>query len=383
MPERYVGLLSGTSMDGIDAVVAEFETPTAHILAQRTLAFPEPVTEALDQARNDPDRFPAARLARLDALLGDAFAAAALEVIEAAGIAAGQIRAIGSHGQTILHRPDDVPPTTLQIGDPHRIAARTGLVTVADFRRSDLAAGGQGAPLAPLFHREQLFSAEENRVVLNLGGIANISILPASGGVGGFDTGPANCLLDAWYRRHHSGRFDPAGSWAASGTVDSAWLNVLLADGYFARPAPKSTGIEYFSPAWLDARLPAGSDRRPADVQATLMELSAQSIAGAIAGLPAAQRPQQIIVCGGGVHNQTLMGRLAKLVRPARLDSSARFGLDPDHIESLLFAWLARERLAGRPILSGPVTGAARPILAGSVVRPGDGTARTVKSLMD
>ena len=370
-------------MDGIDAVVAEFNNAGARILAQRTLPFPEPVVEALERARSDPDSFPAAGLARLDALLGEAFATAALEVIDAAGLAPAQVRAIGSHGQTILHRPDEVPPATLQIADPHRIAARTGIVTVADFRRSDLAAGGQGAPLAPLLHHKLLSSLEENRVVLNLGGIANISILPGSGGVRGFDTGPANCFLDFWYRCHHSGRFDSAGCWATTGKVDPDWLSTLLADDYFARPAPKSTGIEYFSPMWLESRLPAWAALRPADIQATLMELTAQSIANAIAALPQDERPVRVVACGGGVHNQALMQRLSELLQSTPLDSSARFGLDPDHIESLLFAWLARERLALRPLSTGPVTGAGQPVMAGSVVVPAEGTSPGGRSLTE
>ncbi|MFW5816363.1 MAG: anhydro-N-acetylmuramic acid kinase [Wenzhouxiangella sp.] len=367
MAERYIGLISGTSMDGIDAVLADFEPQPPRVLAQHTAEFTPPVRAELDALRRDPTRFPALRLVRLDAALGDAFAAAALKVMDQAGLRAADIRAIGSHGQTVLHDPDQQPPTTQQIGDAHRIAAQTGVLTVADFRRADLAVGGQGAPLAPLLHEALLASATENRAVINLGGIANLTVLPAAGGVTGFDTGPANCLLDLWYRAHHSGRFDASGAWAACGQADGQWLDTLLADEYFARPAPKSTGIEYFSPGWLGARLPDWAHERPADVQATLVEVAAQSIANALNKLPEDQRPQRLIACGGGVHNLALMERLQALVHPVRVCSSAEHGLDPDQVEALLFAWLARERLEGRPVPTGPVTGARNPILAGAL----------------
>ncbi|MEE4295905.1 MAG: anhydro-N-acetylmuramic acid kinase, partial [Wenzhouxiangella sp.] len=230
MSSYFVGLISGTSMDGIDAVVADFETGKPRVVAAETLAFTEEIRAELEAARRDPYSFPAGRLTRLDARLGDAFAQAALRVIERAGLEPADITAIGSHGQTILHDPDHSPPSTLQIGDPHRIAALTGIVTVADFRRADLAAGGQGAPLAPLLHQAMLASPNENRIVLNLGGIANLTLLPADGEVSGFDTGPANCLMDEWFRQHHHQRFDRNGDWAATGRVDEAWLHQLLQD---------------------------------------------------------------------------------------------------------------------------------------------------------
>lgn len=367
MAEFYIGLISGTSMDGIDAVLADFENQPPCMIARHTAEFGQAVAAELDVLRQDPARFPALRLARLDATLGDAFAAAAQQVMDQAGLSSADIHAIGSHGQTVLHDPDHQPPTTLQIGDPHRIAAQTGVPTVADFRRADLAVGGQGAPLAPLLHQALLASPDENRAVLNLGGIANLTILPASGEVSGFDTGPANCLLDHWYRTHRAGRFDTRGGWAASGQADPQWLAALMGDQYFARPAPKSTGIEYFSPAWLDARLPGWAHERPADIQATLLEMTVESIAGALTGLPVEHRPDRVIACGGGVHNQALMQRLGDRIHPARLCSSAAHGLDPDHVEALLFAWLARERLASRPLPTGPVTGAREAILAGVV----------------
>ena len=370
MAEFYIGLISGTSMDGIDAVLCDFSPHPPAILAARTLAFEPGQRAMLDRLRQDPEHFPATELAQLDALLGDAFAAAALAVLGDAGLEAAQIMAIGSHGQTVLHRPEANPPHTLQIGDPNRIAAATGILTIADFRRADLAAGGQGAPLAPLIHQALLSDPDENRVVVNLGGIANISVLPARGGVSGFDTGPANCFLDLWYRRHHAERFDAAGAWAAGGRPDLNWLAQLLADPYFRLPPPKSTGIEYFSPSWLTRRLPDWAGQRPANVQATLLEFSVLSIAQAIESLPLEDQPQHLIACGGGVHNSHLMQRLAERLEPLPVVSSASLGLNPDHVEALLFAWLARERLAERTLATPSVTGASGPILAGVIISP-------------
>ena len=357
-------------MDGIDVAVCDFGAHPPAILAARTVAFRPAVRAMLDQLRRDPDHYPSADLARLDAVLGEAFAAAAMAVLADTGRHASEIIAIGSHGQTALHRPEARPPHSLQIGDPNRIAAATGILTVADFRRADLAAGGQGAPLAPLLHQALLADPQENRVVVNLGGIANLSILPARGGVSGFDTGPANCLLDHWYRQHHDGRYDRNGAWATSGRCDADWLARLLDDAYFGQAPPKSTGIEYFSPAWLADHLPAWAHERPADIQATLLELSAASIARAIQSLPAEHRPARVIACGGGVHNARLLQRLGDSLGSVPVVSSATLGLDPDHIEAMLFAWLARERLAGRPLPTPSITGSRHAVLAGVVCQP-------------
>lgn len=371
MAEYYIGLISGTSMDGIDAVLCDFSIAPPSVIAAGTLAFDSAQRELLDRLRADPDRFPAAEAARLDGLLGDAFATAALTLLERAGVAAHAVSAIGSHGQTVLHRPDAHPPFTWQIADPYRIAAASGILTVADFRRADLAAGGQGAPLAPLIHQALLASADENRVVVNLGGIANITILPAAGGVRGFDTGPANCFLDLWYRRHHDGRFDHAGAWAASGQADPGWLSTLLEDDYFGKRPPKSTGIEHFSTRWLDQRLPDWAASRPADVQATLLEFTAVSVADAIRRLPSGEAPKRVIACGGGAHNRHLLARLSiALNHEVPVCCSADLGVDPDHIEAILFAWLARERLARRRLATPAITGARGPVLAGTLFHP-------------
>ncbi len=370
MSEHFVGLLSGTSMDGIDAVLCDFATRPPRIIAARTEHYSPDLRVLLDRMRENPDSLPVADLAELDGLLGDAFANAVIELLAESGLAASDVHAIGSHGQTVLHRPEACPPHTLQIGDPHRIAARTGIRTVADFRRADLAAGGQGAPLAPLIHQVLLASSDENRVVVNLGGIANITVLTDHGDVRGFDTGPANCFVDLWYRQHQAGSFDRNGAWAASGRVDSDWLSTLLDDPYFSRQPPKSTGIEYFNAAWLTSRLPSWAHSRPADIQATLLALSIETLAQAILDLPADQQPAQIIVCGGGVHNAELIRRLKDRLGDRPIASSASFGLDPDFVEAILFAWMARERLTGRPLATPSITGSHQPVLAGVVFEP-------------
>ncbi|MBY6204684.1 anhydro-N-acetylmuramic acid kinase [Halomonas denitrificans] len=357
-------------MDGIDAVAVRFDGRStdlrAELLAGRTLAYPEGLRADLDALRADPDAFPAARLAALDAAVGDAFANAAEALVAESGLARSAIRAIGSHGQTVLHRPDADRPHTVQVGDPSRIAAALGVDVIADLRRADVAAGGQGAPLAPLLHRALLHRPGERRAVVNLGGIANVTRLDADGAVSGFDTGPASCFLDDWYRAHHpcGARFDEGGAWASGGRVDEALLARLLDDPYFHRTPPKSTGIEYFSPAWLRARLPADAERRPADIQATLAEFSAASLAAALAEIA----PERILVCGGGVHNPDLIGRVRqRLASDVELESTTRHGLNADFVEATLVAWLAREFVEGRPVDTPPITGAGRPVRLGAL----------------
>ncbi len=368
----FVGLISGTSMDGIDAVVADFSHQQPHILAADTFAFTPELRQQLDQVRADPDHFPTARLALLDAQFGEKLAEAASRIIEQSGMKPSAIAAIGSHGQTVLHRPDAQPPHTLQIGDPTRIVERTGCIVVADFRRADLAAGGQGAPLAPLLHHALLADDEENRLVVNLGGIANVTVLPGDGGVSGFDSGPANCYLDLWYRRHHAdpkdGRYDADGAWARTGAIKQNFLEKLLKDTYLQRTPPKSTGIEYFSPSWLDQQLPPDAATRPADIQATLAEFSAVSLARSVQEF-VPFHPDRILVCGGGVHNADLMKRIQQQLGGIPMDTTAPYGIDPDHVEALLFAWLARERMTGSPVNSSSITGASRPVELGAIYR--------------
>ncbi len=368
-------------MDGIDAVAVDLAGGQVDVLAALTAPFEPDLARRLDRVRSNPDHFPVAAAAELDAVLGEAFAQAALHVIDRSGLQPADFLAVGCHGQTLLHRPDPPFPHTVQIGDPWRIANRTGLTTVADFRRADLAVGGQGAPLAPLLHQAVFQVEDEDRLVANLGGIANLTVLPAGGGLLGFDTGPANCYLDLWYRRHHHdrhhnghhnrhhNRYDGGGAWAASGEVNTALLASLLDEPYFALPWPKSTGIEHFNPHWLDQRLARHPNLPPVDIQATLCELSARTLARAIDQLDGV-KPARLILCGGGIHNHDLVNRLRAHLDGLQVETSARHGLDPDQVEAILFAWLARQRLIRQPIATSPVTGASADPLLGTLFEP-------------
>ncbi len=369
-PALFLGLISGTSADGIDAALVRFEgSGTAlrcELVQGRTYRWPEPTRAALIALGQGGDAPSLDEVGRLDALTGIHFAEAALRLLAEAGVPARGVRAIGSHGQTIRHRPHADPPFTWQIGDGNVIAERSGIDTVADFRRRDVAAGGHGAPLMPAFHAALLGSPDEDRAVLNLGGIGNFTLLPRAGGppVRGFDTGPANALMDAWCERHTGAAFDAGGAFAAQGQADQALLARLLDDPWFALPPPKSTGREQFHLAWLEARLQAGT-ASPADVQATLLELTAATIADALrVNQPDTRR---VLVCGGGVHNARLMARLAAWMPQVQVESTARHGLDPDFVEAMGFAWLARETLAGRPGNLPAVTGAKGPRVLGTV----------------
>ncbi|GHE44564.1 anhydro-N-acetylmuramic acid kinase [Vulcaniibacterium thermophilum] len=367
----YLGLMSGTSADGIDAALVAFAADGAcRLLAGRTFPW-DAATRAQLLALGQGGHVDSLdEIGTLDVAIGEAFAQAALRLLAQAGVAREAVRAIGSHGQTIRHRPhgaahDGRHPFTWQLGDAHVIAERTGIATVADFRRRDVAAGGHGAPLVPAFHAALLHDAGEDRAVLNLGGIANFTLLPAHGEVRGFDTGPANALLDAWCVRHLGHPYDKDGAFAAEGLVDAALLVRLLDDPWFAKAPPKSTGREHFHLDWLEARL--RGDERPQDVQATLLELTAVSVADALRRTQPQTR--RVIACGGGVRNPQLMRRLAAHLDGIALDSSAPYGLDPDFVEAMAFAWLARQCLLGRPGNLASVTGAAGPRVLG-VVHP-------------
>lgn len=353
----YLGLISGTSADGIDAVLASFD-PAPRLRASLTARYPDPLRRRiLDLAQGD-GMIALDELGALDVEIGRAFAAAAKRLLADSSVTVSRVSAIGSHGQTVRHRPVAGTPYTLQLGDPNVIAETTGIVTVADFRRRDVAAGGHGAPFAPAFHRAMLGQGGATRVVLNLGGIANITVLPADAGAAiiGFDTGPANCLLDAWAEKHLDRSVDAGGDFAASGRVDAALLARMLDDGYFRLPPPKSTGREVFHTAWLAQHL-EGVRIDPRDVQATLVALTARTVADAVRSHAA--DASEVLACGGGVHNPVLMAALAAALSPIPVHSIAKRGIDPDFVEAMLFAWLARERLTERPAVDvARVTGA-------------------------
>ena len=351
----YLGLISGTSADGIDVALVSFEQGLPRLRAALTHPWPAALRERVLALAQDLTAFNLDTYGRLDVAVGRHFADAAQALLETNAIARSAVRAIGSHGQTVRHRPGGEAPFTLQIGDPTVIAETCGIDVVADFRRADVAAGGQGAPLLPAVHAMLLGQSGTTRVVLNLGGIANITVLGPEGQVLGFDTGPANGLLDAWCLEQRGENFDRDGAFAAAGDVDAPLLEALLTDPYFALAPPKSTGREHFHLAWL-LRQPRVPLLAPADVQATLLELTAHTVADAIEAHAAAAT--EVLVCGGGVHNSRLMERLAEWLAPRRVVSTAVYGIDPDYLEATAFAWLARQRVLGQPGNLPSVTGA-------------------------
>ncbi len=360
--------MSGTSVDAVDGVLATFDGDGADAPV-RTLAFasrPMPASlraELLALQQCGPNELARAALATV--ALTDLYAQVARTLLDAAGD--GPVTAIGAHGQTVRHRPE--LGYTLQLIDGARLAEHSGCTTIVDLRSADVAAGGQGAPLVPAFHALAFASPLRRRAVVNVGGIANVSLLPAGGGtVTGFDTGPGNLLMDAWCERHLGQPFDRDGAWAAAGRIDDALLARLLADPYFALPPPKSTGRDLFTVAWLDRLLAAHAATvtlapSATDIQATLAELTAETVAQACLRFQA----DECRVCGGGAHNTHLMHRLAARMAPADVSSTAALGVDPGAVEALAFAWLARERLAGRPGNLPAVTGARGPRILGAV----------------
>jgi anhydro-N-acetylmuramic acid kinase len=386
--ERFVGLISGTSADGIDAALLRISSPTAQpagaepgassaltmeVEASLTRAYPAAMRSAV-LALFQPGDNEIDRLGELDRALGEAFAETALSLLARQGLAPADVRAIGSHGQTVRHRPGRGEPGrlgfTLQIGDPHTIAERTGITTVADFRRRDVAAGGEGAPLVPAFHRACFAVAGERRAVLNLGGIANLTLLDGEQLLAGFDTGPANALLDHWAERHLGTPCDRGGAWAAQGRVIPELLDQMLSDPYFQRRGPRSTGREHFNSQWLYQWAPLLDTHAAVDVQATLAELSAKSIAQALAA--ATFNPHTVLVCGGGVHNADLLERLrANLAWGPRVCSCAEAGMDPDALEAAAFAWLAYRCLSGQSGNAPQVTGAAGERILGAICHAG------------
>lgn len=367
MPEYYIGLMSGTSMDAIDAALVDLSGRHPAVRDHLSAPLPAKLRERLITAAQG-GTLTLAQLSELDIRVGELFADATLALLQRSAVAAEQVRAIGSHGQTVYHRPDGPCPTSVQIGDPNLIAERTGITTIADFRRRDMAAGGQGAPLAPALHEAVFRLSDRNRVVVNIGGIANITLLPANPlhPASGFDTGPGNGLMDAWIKKQQRKNKDDRGRWAASGEVDEDLLGKMLKDRYFHKTPPKSTGREYFNLAWLEKILKHHKKRLLGkNVQATLCELTAKTLSDAI--LQYAPDTDEVLVCGGGAHNLALMLRLQLLMGDIRVVSTAEFGIDPDYVEAIAFAWLAKQTLLGRAGNLPAVTGARHKVVLGGI----------------
>jgi len=361
----YVGLMSGTSLDAVDAVVLHMhDTGRAQVLGGASVDIPPPLRAEL-LALNAPGHDELHRAALASQRLARLYANAVGDALDSAGLSPSAISALGAHGQTVRHRPD--LGYTLQINAPALLAELTGIDVIADFRTRDMAAGGQGAPLVPAFHAA-LFASDKTRVILNLGGIANITILGRDGSIRGFDTGPANMLMDAWIHRHRQLPFDADGTWAASASPSAALLASMLADPWFALPPPKSTGRDDFNEAWLESKLENcfGSDRskwpNAADVQATLLALTATTVADAIR-LYAADA-SDVLVCGGGARNSALLAALQAAL-PCVVEGTDEHNLPAQWVEAAAFAWLAWCNDVGRAAGLPEVTGAKHPTILG------------------
>jgi anhydro-N-acetylmuramic acid kinase len=346
----YIGIMSGTSMDAIDAVLVEFDSNgLANTAACHSSAFPDSLKANLTAIVQPSWTGSLKHIASLNATLGSIYAETAEALIQKSNIPKDKINAIGNHGQTIWHQPDDEPHFSWQLGDANRIAELTGVTTVADFRNRDIAAGGEGAPLVPAFHKAVFSHSTKNRVILNIGGIANISLLSPNQNTLGFDTGPGNSLLDAWCLENQNKPFDKDGAWGATGKLIKPLLDELMTEPYFKRGHPKSTGKEHFNLQWLKQKLT--SSMTPEDVQATLVEVTALSIAE---GIKLASKVNQlkideVYVCGGGSKNLCLMQRLKQLLNSAAVDKTDSLGVDADWVEAIAFAWLARQTMLGLP----------------------------------
>ena len=360
---RYIGVMSGTSLDGVDVVLAAIDS---HMVAQQA-SYCHPFPPALRQqvlAICQGQPLTLSQLGQLDTALGKLFAEAVVTLMRQQALEAEDIVAIGCHGQTVWHEPGSAAPNTLQIGDNNQIVAATGVTVVGDFRRRDMALGGQGAPLVPAFHQALLMDSSERRMVLNIGGIANLSLLIPGQPVRGFDTGPGNMLIDAWIWRHQGVSYDHNGTWAASGQVVPALLEQMLNDPWFALLPPKSTGREYFNPDWIERQLQAFPALAPEDVQATLSELTALTIAQQIQLSNGCDR---LLVCGGGGRNPLLMARLAAHLPGTEVTTTDAAGVSGDDMEALAFAWLAFRTLSGLPGNLPAVTGAREMSVLGAI----------------
>ncbi|MCD6056320.1 MAG: anhydro-N-acetylmuramic acid kinase [Gammaproteobacteria bacterium] len=368
MKPYYIGVLSGTSADGVDAALVSIGKRDIQLIETLELGYPDDLRKAILNLLHGQSA-PFEEVAILDNKLGHHFARACLELMSKAKVKAQEIRAIGSHGQTVRHQPTGDITYTIQIADPNRIAELTGVTTVADFRRRDIAAGGQGAPLVPAFHYALFYTDEKPRVVANIGGIANVTLLIPQEPVIGFDTGPGNTLIDAWSNQKRHIPYDAGGKWASIGTCHQGLLEQLLTMPFFQEKPPKSTGPEMFNIAWLEETLKKVFNNNTVlsdeDIQATLTELTAQSLCQALLqqNVP---KSSELILTGGGAHNAYLRERIAAHWQGTVCRSDA-YGISPDWVEAMAFAWLAHQTLEHQPGNLPAVTGAKRPCILGGI----------------
>jgi anhydro-N-acetylmuramic acid kinase len=357
MPDLFIGLMSGTSLDGVDGVLVDFASTPPRVMEHASAPFQAALRAEL-LALNTSGRDELHRAALASNALVRVYAAVVAELLARTGTSNKAVRAIGAHGQTVRHRPQEFDGTgyTLQLCQPALLAELAGIDVIADFRSRDVAAGGQGAPLAPFFHQSLFGRPGETVGVLNIGGISNLTLLRADGSMLGFDCGPGNALMDGWCAQHKGQPYDADGAWAASGQVVQPLLETMLAEPYFAKPPPKSTGRDLFNRAWLDRHLQSFGQAAPADVQATLTEFTARACSGDV--LRHQPDLRRLIVCGGGALNGELMRRLAASLPGVDVASSADAGLQPLQVEATAFAWLARKTVLRERLELQSTTGA-------------------------
>lgn len=355
----YVGLMSGTSMDGIDAALTEI--PSNRLVYGITKKYSADLHNRLE-LMVQKQIVNLGTLSQINTLIGREFADAVNDLLQEANVKPEQVRAIGSHGQTVCHDSTDSIPYTLQLGCAHTISTRTGIDVVADFRTRDLVNGGQGAPFAPLYHHELFSKSGKNTAVVNIGGISNVTFVCPDQPTKGWDVGPGNCLIDGWIYRHLGKSYDESGQWAQKGTIIDSLLNQMLNDSFFNKPTPKSIGKEYFSLLWLERFLI--KEFAPADVQSTLVALTAHSIANTIKDH---QKMDHLYLCGGGVHNSYLVEYLQRLLPGLMVASTADAGVSPDYVEAMMFAWLGAKTINKKAVDLSAITGSRTPAILGAL----------------
>lgn len=365
--EKYIGIMSGTSLDGVDTALVETDGKSIRLLEHDFFAMPSDLKQnVLDVCIGQQTNL--VNIGEIDHRLGKVFADAVSQLLTKTNTDPASITAIGSHGQTVFHAPDSIYPFTMQLGDANLISAQTGITTVADFRRKDMALGGQGAPLVPAFHQALFDHLENNIVILNIGGIANISVINGDNTYG-YDTGPGNMLMDAWVQKHFNQPYDKEAKIARSGQVNQALLNKFLEEDYLQQPAPKSTGRELFNLPWLEQKL-TGFNLSEQDVLATLAEFTAVTIARDIKQLTQEDTVNELLACGGGASNPLLMERLQQILPDWKIGNTFKYGIDADYMEAMAFAWLAHQTMHNLPGNLPAATGASRLAVLGAIYLP-------------
>ena len=367
MSELFIGLMSGTSADSIDTVLIAISEEGIESLGTYSHPIPEKVRTSIYESVYSKN-LNLDKVNKLDMLLGEIFSEAVNKILTQENVSSKNIKAIGSHGQTIKHCPNSHEPFSLQIGNAQLLADLTGIRTISDFRSDDISAGGQGAPITPLFNGH-VFSSDNKRVIINIGGITNITILNKKTSIFGYDTGPGNCLMDSWARKNGVGNYDEGGKWANSGEVNLSLLALMLEDNYFKKPNPKSTGPDFFNLEWVENSINnSGKNLTPEDLQSTLLELTVKSLTKELKKLHIG-KSDGLYFCGGGIHNEYLMKRIKKELG-LRIHTTADIGVDPDYIEATSFAWFAQQRVKGKKFDLSKITGSKKEVFLGVITEP-------------